>query len=202
MDSSPAEPAWRLGRTTSPLISWLPTRRRSGRQGKRCPRSSAARFPLGAPDLRGTVAPQSTKAGSCRTQTNLRHGHENRLSGRPSAGAIGERPTRCNAPARQRDRIRLRESQPESLSIYSPTVFVAKASRQPYAPWVRYGSIVFSAIEPSADYGGTRSRPTLRLYLGFTLDSAATWLLAWIVGRIHVGYRKRALTVYLDHRVL
>ena len=64
------------------------------------------------------------------------------------------------------------------------------------------GRLYFRRIEPSADYGGTRSRPTLGLYLSFTLESGALGLLAWIVGRIHICYRKWALTVYLHDGLL
>ena len=64
------------------------------------------------------------------------------------------------------------------------------------------GQLYFRRIEPSADYGGTRSPPTLGLYLGFTLESGAHGLFAGIVGRIHICDRKRALTVYLHDGLL
>ena len=64
------------------------------------------------------------------------------------------------------------------------------------------GQLYFRDWSASADYGGTRSRPTLGLYLSFALELGALRLLAWIVGRIHICYRERALTVYLHDGLL
>src|SRR5215469_5569069 len=94
MGWSPTGLTWWLGQTAVPPTSWLPTRQRSDRQGTQCPRLSAVQFPPDAPDHRETVVCRSANAAYCRTHTNLRLGHENRLSDRPSVGATCERPTR------------------------------------------------------------------------------------------------------------